>query len=249
MPDAARCAALGDVRTVRWPVRRLARVLRRDAELLDAFREALALDFYARGRRPAPSHVDGGAARRLCAYAVDAARASRGTRRHQSNAQAKLEREEAAARENDQSPLPPGRPSAARLERRKKAASVSQPSHVRYGGRSRRRSPRRLDAQDAATAWTPSRTLSRVPAPFVSSDDDLFIDRVASDEIRGRVAVRGGHVAAARRPITQKGVPIPRKDRAELAEHALLRCCGCFHLPFMTMVWDRSSALMRRKLW
>ena len=52
VPDAARCVALGDVRTLRWPVRRLARVLRRDAELLDAFREALALDFYARGRRP-----------------------------------------------------------------------------------------------------------------------------------------------------------------------------------------------------
>ena len=55
VPDAARCVALGDVRTLRWPVRRLARVLRRDAELLDAFREALALDFYARGRRPSTS--------------------------------------------------------------------------------------------------------------------------------------------------------------------------------------------------
>ena len=52
VPDAARCVALGDVRTLRWPVRRLARVLRRDTELLDAFREALGLDFYARGRRP-----------------------------------------------------------------------------------------------------------------------------------------------------------------------------------------------------
>ena len=79
MPDAARCVALGDVRTLRWPVRRLARVLRRDAELVDAFREALALDFYARGRRPfvARRWRRGEACLREYTYAIDAARASR----------------------------------------------------------------------------------------------------------------------------------------------------------------------------
>ncbi len=78
VPDASKCVALGDVRTLRWPVRRLARVLRRDVELLDAFREALALDFYVGVRRPFVTRVDG-VFRRVwySSYAIDAARASR----------------------------------------------------------------------------------------------------------------------------------------------------------------------------
>ena len=77
VPDAARCVALGDVRTLRWPVRRLARVLRRDAELLDAFREALALDFYVRGRRPFVARRWRRGEAWYSSYAIDAARASR----------------------------------------------------------------------------------------------------------------------------------------------------------------------------
>ena len=228
MPDAARCVALGDVRTLRWPVRRLARVLRRDAELLDAFREALALDFYARGRRPF-------VAASMASLAGVSAREHVRHRRGESvavtsNAQAKLEREEAAARKNDQSPLPKDRPSAARRARRKKAASVT--NHQWYGGRSRRRSPRLLDAQrrrDGVKRVADAR--DGRPDPLYRQTMTYSIDRVASDEIRGRVAVRGGHVAAARRPITQKGVPIPRKDRSFIAEHVVLCRGWCFYLP------------------
>lgn len=51
VPDAYQCVAMDPVITLRWPVTRLARVLRGDAELMDAFREALALDFYAKLER------------------------------------------------------------------------------------------------------------------------------------------------------------------------------------------------------
>jgi CRP-like cAMP-binding protein len=225
VPDAARCVALGDVRTLRWSVRRLARVLRRDAELLDAFREALALDFYARGRRPFVAASM--ASRRGLVQLV---------RHRRGESVAVTSQPTGQARKGG------GRRAQERPEPAQAAVHPPHAARAREGLLLSQTTSGKEDADAAAVRFfsthkTPRRRESGrgfchgCPDLFVSSDDDVLIDRVASDEVRGRVAVGSRHLQTARRPITQKGVPIPRKDRAESEKHALLRCCWCFYIP------------------